>query len=165
MSSLICAWTHSWVNNRDADDIRCHRAHNDVTVMLHIEARRNSRHFAEDISKIFCSMKMFLNWLRFHWSLFPKFTWLWFAGQQTGTRPLSEQVHYLDVTISAIASQTTSSSMFFQPFVQADIKENINVRVIGPLWGESPVTGGFPSQRASNAESVSVAWRFYLSDK
>ena len=31
--SLICAWTNSWVNNRDAGDLRRHRAHYEVTVM------------------------------------------------------------------------------------------------------------------------------------
>ena len=31
--SLICAWTNGWVNNRDACDLRRHRAHYDVTVM------------------------------------------------------------------------------------------------------------------------------------
>ena len=33
MFSLICAWTSSWVNNRDAGDSRRHRPHDDVTVM------------------------------------------------------------------------------------------------------------------------------------
>ena len=33
MFSLICAWIHGWVNNRDAGDLRLHRAHYDVTVM------------------------------------------------------------------------------------------------------------------------------------
>ena len=33
MFSLICAWTNSWANNRDAGDLRGHRAHCDVTVM------------------------------------------------------------------------------------------------------------------------------------
>ena len=33
MFSLICAWIHSWVNNREAGDWRRHRAHYDVTVM------------------------------------------------------------------------------------------------------------------------------------
>ena len=33
MFSLICAWTNGWVNNQDADDLRRHRAHYDVTVM------------------------------------------------------------------------------------------------------------------------------------
>ena len=34
MFSLICAWTNGWVNNQDAGDLRRHRAHYDVTVML-----------------------------------------------------------------------------------------------------------------------------------
>ena len=31
--SLICAWINSWVNNREAGDLRRHRAHYDVIVM------------------------------------------------------------------------------------------------------------------------------------
>ena len=34
MSSLICTWTIDWVNNRDAGDLRRHRAHHDVIVMF-----------------------------------------------------------------------------------------------------------------------------------
>ena len=33
MFSLIWAWINGWVNNRDAGDLRCHRADYDVTVM------------------------------------------------------------------------------------------------------------------------------------
>ena len=33
MFSLICTWTNGWINNRDADDLRRHRAHYDVTEM------------------------------------------------------------------------------------------------------------------------------------
>ena len=33
MFSLISAWTNGWVNNRNAGDLRHHRAHYDVTVM------------------------------------------------------------------------------------------------------------------------------------
>ena len=33
MFSLICAWTNSWVHNREAGDLRHRRAHYDVTVM------------------------------------------------------------------------------------------------------------------------------------
>ena len=33
MFSLICAWTNSWVNNRDAVNLRRHRAHHNVTLM------------------------------------------------------------------------------------------------------------------------------------
>ena len=31
---LTYAWVNDWVNNRQAGDLRCHRAHHDVTVML-----------------------------------------------------------------------------------------------------------------------------------
>ena len=34
--SMICAWTNDWVNNRDAGDLRSHRAHYDVIVMLRV---------------------------------------------------------------------------------------------------------------------------------
>ena len=36
MVSLICAWIKGWVSNRDAGDLRRHRAHYDVTVMYSI---------------------------------------------------------------------------------------------------------------------------------
>ena len=31
--SLICVWINGWVNNGEAGDLRCHRAHYDVIVM------------------------------------------------------------------------------------------------------------------------------------
>ena len=34
MFSLIYAWMHGWVNNREAGDFRRHRAHYDVIVMM-----------------------------------------------------------------------------------------------------------------------------------
>ena len=34
MFSLIRAWTYDWANDRDAVDLRCHRAHYGVTVMI-----------------------------------------------------------------------------------------------------------------------------------
>ena len=35
MFSLICIWINSWVNNREADDLRRYRAHYDVIVMVY----------------------------------------------------------------------------------------------------------------------------------
>ena len=34
MFSLICAWINGWVNNREAGDLRRHRAYYDVTVLI-----------------------------------------------------------------------------------------------------------------------------------
>ena len=42
--SLICAWINGWVNNREAGDLRRHRARYDVSVM-HWEFMHTSPHF------------------------------------------------------------------------------------------------------------------------
>ena len=34
MFSSICVWINSWITNHEAGDLRCHRAHYDVNVML-----------------------------------------------------------------------------------------------------------------------------------
>ena len=51
--------------------------------------------------------------------------------------------------------KSPASWLFAQPFVQTQIKENSKASRHWPLW---PVTGGFPSQRASNAENVFIWW-------
>ena len=40
--SLICAWINGWVNNREAGDLRRHRAHYDITVMGNSRLPRSS---------------------------------------------------------------------------------------------------------------------------
>ena len=44
MFSLICAWLHAQVNNREAADFRRHLAHYDVIVMI--------LHFLAQVTKI-----------------------------------------------------------------------------------------------------------------
>ena len=51
--------------------------------------------------------------------------------------------------------------MFTQPFIRAQIKENIKAPRHWPLWGNSPGTGEFPAQMASNVENVSISWRHH----
>ena len=51
---------------------------------------------------------------------------------------------------------------FSQQFVQVHIKQNIKApRITCLCEGNPPVTDGFPSQRASNAENVSIWWRHH----
>ena len=52
--------------------------------------------------------------------------------------------------------KSQASRLFTQPFIQAHIKETMKVPRHCPLWVNSPVTGKFPAQMASNAESVSI---------
>ena len=47
------------------------------------------------------------------------------------------QIHYSDAIMRAMASQITDVSMFGQPFVQAQIKENIKAPRYLPLWEKS----------------------------
>ena len=66
----------------------------------------------------------------------------------------SQQNRVITVTSQRLKSPTTPR--LFQPFFQTYMKETAKPGATGPLWGESPVTGGFPSQRASNAGRVSI---------
>ena len=60
--------------------------------------------------------------------------------------------------MSVMASQITVVSIVYSTvFVQAQVKENIT----GLCEGNSPVTGEFPAQKASNAESVFIWWRHH----
>ena len=78
------------------------------------------------------------------------------ASHGTGDRALSEPMmthltnptddhlvtlimHYIDVIMSAMASQITASRLFTEPFIQAQIKNSKALRH-WPLWGE--FTGG-----------------------
>ena len=51
--------------------------------------------------------------------------------------------------------------MFTQPFIQAQIKENIKAPRLWPLWGEFTGDRWIPRQRTSNAENVSIWWRHH----
>ena len=50
MFSVICVWIYDWINNREAVDLGCYRAHYDVTVM-HWESS------AQDIAFIVNNMR------------------------------------------------------------------------------------------------------------
>ena len=63
--------------------------------------------------------------------------------------------------MSAIASQITSLTIAY-PTVYSDAdKKNLKLRVTGLCVVNSPVTGEFPAQMASNAEKVSIWWRHH----
>ena len=60
--------------------------------------------------------------------------------------------------MSAIASYITSLTIVYSG---ADQKKTSKLRVTGFCVGNSPVTGEFPAQRASNADNVSIWWRHH----
>ena len=52
-----------------------------------------------------------------------------------------------------------SNQRFAQPFVQAQMKENINAARYWPLWREFTGDRWIPLTKASNAENASIWWR------
>ena len=64
--------------------------------------------------------------------------------------------------MGAMASQITSLTIVTQPFIRAQAKENIKAPRHWPSCGESPGTGEFPAQMASNAENISIWWRHHV---
>ena len=92
MFSLICAWINAWVKNREAGDLRRHRAHYDVTVMSpesltfykhiminqtyiwHIclfQCKKNRKLFTGPTCKLFVSFTVVSG---IYWSFIPKKT-------------------------------------------------------------------------------------------
>ena len=64
--------------------------------------------------------------------------------------------HYSDVTMCAVTSQITGSFTFCSTVCSGTSKKISKLRITGLCEGYPPVTGGFPSQRVSNAESGSI---------
>ena len=66
-------------------------------------------------------------------------------------------IRYSDVIMSSMASQITGVSIVCSTVRSGtDQKKTSKLGVIALCEGNPPVTGGFPTQRASNAENVSI---------
>ena len=57
--------------------------------------------------------------------------------------------------------KSPSSPLFTQLFIQVQIKKTSKLRVTGLCAENSPGTGEFPAQKASNEENVSIWWRHH----
>ena len=69
--------------------------------------------------------------------------------------------------MSAMASQITGVSIVCSTVSSGADQRNKSpkLRVKGLCAGNSPVTGEFPAQKASNAENVSISWRHHDAEK
>ena len=71
-------------------------------------------------------------------------------------------VHYGDVTMGTIASQITSLTFVYSTvYSDADQRKHQSSASLAFVLGNSPGTGEFPAQMASNAENVSIWWRHH----
>ena len=71
------------------------------------------------------------------------------------------EMYPIPITVTSLWARwrlkSSASWLFTEPFVQAQIKENIKAPCHWPLWRNSPVT----AQRANNAENISIWWRHH----
>ena len=72
------------------------------------------------------------------------------------------ELHYSDVIMGAMASQITGVSIVYSTVCSGVDQRNYQgYTSLAFVKGNSPVTGEFPSQRASNTENVSIWWRHH----
>ena len=142
---FMCVRTNVWANSREAGDLRRHKSRCDVTVMEYHNGRCSNC-----INYNYVSASVALSMRKLLWCELIKFL---------SHCSFVTQWYYGDVTMNAMAYQTTG--VIAQSFVQAQIKDGSKTPRHWPMWGNPPMTGGFPSQRASNAENFSVWWRHH----
>ena len=70
-------------------------------------------------------------------------------------------LHYNDVIMDTMRLKSPASRLFTQHLFKRRSEEISKFRVTSLCTGNSPVTGEFPAQRASNAEIVSSWWRYH----
>ena len=66
-------------------------------------------------------------------------------------------INYSDVMMRATTSQITDCLL--NCLFRYRSKKILKLRITGLCEGNPPATGGFPSQRASDAENVTICWR------
>ena len=136
---LICAWINGWVNNREAGDLRLHYSHYDVNVMP-----LQSTTLYKTCTQLEASHK--LNTFPLMYQVVLQLIW----------QPLQWRHNRHD----GVPNQHHHHCLLNRLFRRRSKKEP-NLRVTGLCEGNSPVTGEFPAQRASNAENVSIWWRHH----
>ena len=139
MFSLICTRINGWVNNGEAGDLRPHRSHYDVIVM-------------------FMGHDLHMKW--YHWTTT--------KGQVTTT--VFETTQNTRSTVSALywrhnGHDSVSNHQPYDCLLNCLFRRTSKIisklRVTGLCVGNSPETGEFPAQRASNAENDPIWWRHH----
>ena len=134
MFSLLLAWIRCWTN------IRCQS----------LETPRRSSDFVMLLSTSTCVHNLIDPILIPEWSL-----WLMLMAHQITLRWRHNE--HDDV------SNHQGLDCLLNRLFRLRSKKTSTLRVTGLCEGNSPLTGEFPAQMASNAENVSMWWRLYAS--
>ena len=131
MFSLICAWINGWMNNREAGDLRRHRAHYDVTVMV-AQGERIKGTIGEDMSclrKACFHVMTSLHW-RSRWRILMTVLSLHCNGVIMGT--MASQITSLTTIYSIVHSGADQRKLLWEFNKTAtEVRTWINVYVYG----------------------------------
>ena len=146
--SLICAWRKSWVNNRDAGDLRRHRAHYDVTVIKGVDFIKSYGH--RDADEI--SLER----------------WRWCQSENCSAKIVKTLVSYINGLVQDCSNSTANTLELLQSCTKPSIcffliKDGIELfcssrimmaswrgntfRITGPWWRHSRVTARSKGQQ------------------
>ena len=84
---------------------------------------------------------------------------IWFTFFFIGCLP---HIITSDVIMGTMASQITSLTIVYPTVYSGTDQKTSKLHITGFCEGNSPVTGEFPAQMASNAENVSICWRHHV---
>ena len=147
-----------------------------LTYFNTLRPRQNGRHFTDDVFKCISWMKMYeIFSLKFvpevPFNITPALVKI-MAGRRSGDKPLSEPMMVSLLTHTCVTQppllwrhnerdNVSNHQRFYcllNRLFRRRSKITSKLRVTGLCVWNSPVTGEFPAQRASNAENVSI-WR------
>ena len=139
--SLICAWIQGLVNNGEPGELRRHRAHYDAIVMVLDYTNRIG--LIQKISWNMLTICALLCFVVFFYTLIlpisSSITPLYdYSGVRLPRCQSKNHGWYITVTTYwvRLCLKSPASQLFTQPFIQAQIEENIKAPRLWPFWGE-----------------------------
>ena len=130
MFSLICTWINGWVNNREAGDLRRHRAHCDVIVMMNFNKMNGSLKFSYYLKDCLMFSKHPPHGLSYTWLFLHFFHGLCSLSGETSYRQISQSLEAARFCVIMIASlwNLTGISVAVLPMCLSTF------RAIGKVW-------------------------------
>ena len=91
---------------------------------------------------------------------FHSIIWIWLLNASPSIQCREKTILWRHNRRDGISNQQPHDCLLNRPFRRRS-KKTSELRVTGHCGGNSPVTGEFPAQMASNAENVSISWRHH----
>ena len=149
MCNLICVWINGWVNNRmnrEAGDLRRHRSHYDVNVMVRAVCLAmfilHDHQHTQTHEDLFPSGFLGLTMIRVHFADQIRISRRYLVifgcplGDDDGSYSWVHIIHYCDVIMGAMASQTTSLTIVYSTvYSGADQRKHKSSASLAFVWG------------------------------